>query len=120
VAITTAAWVSVTLLTKPTDKETLLKFHRLIKPGGPGWKKFLENAGKDGKDIEEISKWDIPGSLLLVFLGCVVVYSALFSIGFWIYSNYTAAVISTATALIATVGLIISWGRLNPPAKNKR
>ncbi len=123
VAITTAAWVSVTLLTKPTDKKTLLKFNRLIKPGGPGWNKFLENAGEEGKNIKEISaraKWDVPGSLLLVFLGCLVVYSALFSIGFWIYSNYTAAVISTATTLIAALGLIISWGRLNPSAGNKR
>ncbi|UCH96050.1 MAG: Na+:solute symporter [Candidatus Aminicenantes bacterium] len=118
VAITTSAWITVTLLTKPTGKETLLKFYRLIKPGGPGWEKFVESLSKDEKAIKDITigdgkhKWDVPGGLLSVFLGCVSVYSALFSIGFWIYSNYTAAVITTVTAVISSLGLIKSWQRL--------
>jgi Na+/proline symporter len=108
VAITTAAWISVTLLTKPTKKKTLFKFYRLINPGGPGWKTFLKTVEKDGTGIADIKakvKWDVPGSLLCVFLGCLAVYGALFSIGFWIYSNYTAAVIATVTSLLSTVGL---------------
>ncbi len=115
VAITTSAWITVTIFTKPTGKETLLRFYRLIKPGGPGWEKFIESLPKDGKDIEEIAagdkkpKWDVPRGLINVFLGCVSIYSALFSIGFWIYSNYTAAVITTVTAVISSAGLIKNW-----------
>lgn len=115
VAITTAAWISVTLLTKPTNKKTLFEFYRLINPGGPGWKRFLKMIEKEGTgtaDIRKKVKWDVPGSLLCVFLGCLTVYGALFSIGFWIYSNYTAAVIATVTSLLSTVGLITSWNRL--------
>jgi SSS family solute:Na+ symporter len=112
VAITTSAWITVTIFTKPTGKETLLRFYRLIKPGGPGWEKFIESLPKDGKDIAEITagdkkpKWDVPKGLINIFLGCVSIYSALFSIGFWIYSNYTAAVITTVTAVISSAGLI--------------
>ncbi len=118
VAITTIAWITVTIFTKPTGKETLIKFYRSIKPGGPGWDKFIKSLPKDGKTIEEITnadkkhKWDVPSGLISVFLGCVSVYSALFSIGFWIYSNYTAAAITTMTAVMASIGLIKNWQRL--------
>ena len=120
VIITTIAWVMVTLLTKPTQKATLLKFYRLIRPRGPGWKQFISGIEKDGDDIKELTtpgaeqKWDIPGKLISVFLGCLTVYSALFSIGFWLYSNYTAAVITTASAVIFSIGLIKNWKRLKP------
>jgi len=117
VFITTIGWIVVTFLTKPTDKKTLLNFYRLINPGGPGWRKFLDQAEKDGEDIGDIksakSKWDVPSGLLLIFFGCVAIYSALFSIGFWIYSNYLAAVICTVLALGASIGLIKNRGLLN-------
>jgi SSS family solute:Na+ symporter len=118
VAITTIAWITVTIFTKPTRTETLLRFYRLINPGGPGWEKFIGSLPKDREDIKDITpgdkkhKWDVPSGLISVFLGCAAVYSALFSIGFWIYSNYTAAVITTVTAVISSVGLIKNWKRL--------
>jgi SSS family solute:Na+ symporter len=118
VAITTAAWITVTIFTKPPGKKTLIKFYRLIKPGGPGWEKFIESLPKAREDTMDITpgdrkhKWDVPRGLISVFLGCVSVYSALFSIGFWIYSNHTAAVITTVTAVISSVGLIKNWQRL--------
>ncbi len=115
VGITTTAWITVTFLTKPTDSETLIKFYRLIKPGGPGWQKFLERLELEGKPVADLTsqthKWDVPGSLLCVFLGCAAVYSALFSIGYWLYANYSTAIITTAVSLIAGVGLIRNWGR---------
>ncbi|MDH5405394.1 MAG: Na+:solute symporter [Candidatus Aminicenantes bacterium] len=114
VAITTSTWLTVTFLTRPTKQETLLQFYRLIKPGGPGWKKFLTKAEKEGQDISGLSgdKWDVPTSLISVFLGCLSVYSALFAAGFWIYANYTFAVIATTAAVLSTIGLIKSWGKL--------
>ena len=101
-------------LTKPADEETLLKFYRLIKPGGPGWEKFLEKIKKDGKEVKEIgrSTWDVPTNLMSVFLGCISVYSALFATGFWIYSEYSFAMIATITAIISTIFLIKRWTKL--------
>jgi Na+/proline symporter len=37
VAATTVVWVTVTLLTKPTDSATLRRFYELTRPAGPGW-----------------------------------------------------------------------------------
>ncbi|MCP5106745.1 MAG: Na+:solute symporter [bacterium] len=115
VIITTAAWMVVTVFTRPTDKNTLIKFYTLVKPGGPGWRRFLERVEAEGTRIEGVSskdKWDVPGSMVSVFLGCLTVYSALFSIGFWIYSNQTPAIVSTVVCLVSAVGLIKSWTRL--------
>jgi SSS family solute:Na+ symporter len=113
VGVTTAAWIAVTFLTRPTPNQTLIKFYRLIKPGGPGWKRFFEKLEKEGKPVPGLTsekiKWDMPGSLLCVFLGCVTVYSALFSIGYWLYANHRAAVITTAVSILAAAGLIRSW-----------
>ncbi len=114
VIITTAAWVTATLMTKPTADETLVKFCRLIKPGGPGWKQFIDKMEREGQnttDLQPDGKWDVPGSLISVFLGCIGVYSALFSIGFWLYSNHVAAVITTVTAAGSAFGLFKTWKR---------
>jgi Na+/proline symporter len=114
VGITTVCWMTVTLLTKPADQETLLKFIRLIKPGGPGWRRLLEVAKKEGQDVSGLvkEKWDVPGNLITVLLGCLAVYSILFSVGCWIYSSYTFAVITTITAVISSAGLIMRWGKV--------
>ncbi len=37
----TIIWVTVTFLTKPDDEETLQRFFDRVKPGGPGWKRFM-------------------------------------------------------------------------------
>jgi hypothetical protein len=116
VLITTCGWLIATFVTKPTDSETLVKFYRLIKPGGPGWKNFLEKEAKQRDDLKElasqVSSWDVPSGLLCVFLGCLGIYGALFGIGFWVYSNTVGAVICLAAAVIATIGLMKTWSRL--------
>ena len=43
VCITTSSWILVTLLTKPSEKESLLKFYYKIKPYGIGWNGFLKS-----------------------------------------------------------------------------
>jgi Na+/proline symporter len=120
VAITTAAWVLVTFVSRPTAGKTLLNFYRLINPGGPGWRSFLEKNGPEGKALLEKAskKWDVPGNLLNVFLGCLLVYSALFTVGFWLYGNVVPAVITTITAVAAGVGLKRNWGRIKIKDKN--
>lgn len=113
VAITTVGWVMVTLFTKPTEQETLLNFYRKVNPGGPGWKRILEIARKDGEDVDSLiaEKWDMPSSLLGVFLGLLVIYNGLFSIGFWLYANIFAAVITTVVSVISAVLLIRMWAK---------
>lgn len=37
----TIIWLAVTFLTKPDSEETLQTFFDRVKPGGPGWKRFM-------------------------------------------------------------------------------
>lgn len=37
VGVTTLIWITITLLTKPTEMEKLKSFYRLVRPTGPGW-----------------------------------------------------------------------------------
>jgi len=37
VGVTTVAWVSATLLTRPESEATLVAFYKLVRPAGPGW-----------------------------------------------------------------------------------
>jgi Na+/proline symporter len=109
VGVTTAGWIIVTLLTKPSEARTLLSFYRKVHPGGPGWRKVLEEAKQSGEDVEEYlkAKWSFPSDLLMVFLGLILIYSSLFGVGFWIYDNILAAVITTATAILSALLLIM-------------
>lgn len=113
VAITTVGWIVVTLVTKPTDQKTLFNFINKINPGGPGWKRILQIAKKEGYDIQPLvsEKWDLPSSLLGVFLGLLMIYNGLFSIGFWLYGNTIPALITSIVSIISTILLIKMWAR---------
>ena len=45
VAITTVAWVAVTLATPPVERATLVRFFTLVRPAGPGWRSVAAEAG---------------------------------------------------------------------------
>lgn len=113
VAITTAAWVAVTYLTKPADDNTLFSFCRLVHAGGPGWKAVLRRAAAAGQSLDQAEeKWDLPYGILCMVLGCLAVYSALFATGSWIYMYYKQAAALTAAAVIATILLLKFAGKL--------
>ncbi|AQQ71844.1 Na(+)/glucose symporter [Limihaloglobus sulfuriphilus] len=113
VALTTASWLIVTFLTRPSEKETLRSFYRLVKPGGPGWRAVVENARAENQPVDTDDKgWDLPVGILCMFFGCTTTYGALFATGYWIYGNYTPAVILTLVSAAAAVLLINAWKRL--------
>ena len=98
VLITTFVWVVVTFMTKPDDDQTLVKFYKKTKPGGPGWKRIKELA-KLSKD-ENNSEWIVPRGILCMILGCFAIYSALFSTGYFIYGEITYGIIFLTTTII--------------------
>ena len=113
VAITSACWIIVTFVTKPSSDKVLRDFYRLIKPGGRGWDKVLEKAAKDGDPITETAlKGDLPIGILCMVAGCFGVYSALFAAGYYMYGNIVPAVIFTVIAAVSTIFLISVWGKL--------
>jgi Na+/proline symporter len=92
VAITTLVWITVTLVTKPVEKDTLINFCKLVRPYHYGWKKIWQptsqSPGSLGTDIGRM------------VLGTFMIYLILFGTGYVLYSNWMAAIISlTGTVL---------------------
>jgi SSS family solute:Na+ symporter len=106
VAATTLVWLSVTLLTPPTDRATLVSFYRLVRPAGPGWKPIVKEAGEGG------SPDSMPQSLLGWVLGCCFVYAALFGAGSFIYGKTAQGLVWAALFTVSGVGLIRLMPRL--------
>jgi Na+/proline symporter len=106
VSLVTVAWLSTTLLTKPEDEAVLRKFYSLTHPGGPGWKAVVNKARADGEPCDDGKgvAWQMPRQLLMVFVGAVVVYSALFSIGGFVYGNITQGLV---LGVVSTFGTFI-------------
>ena len=94
-------WMLATFMSKPTDKTVLINFVKKINPGGPGWKRF--DSGKVTND------WNVPKGILMMFLGCLSVYSFLFAIGYLIYGNTDLSLIILTIGFAASFGLYKIW-----------
>jgi SSS family solute:Na+ symporter len=97
---TTVAWIAVTLMTRPENESTLIKFYALVRPAGPGWGPIPAKAGV-GPSPDSISQ-----QLLGWVLGCMFVYSTLFGAGSALYGYTTQAVIFVIVWLISGLGLL--------------
>lgn len=111
VTITTIVWILATFLTKPESEEVLINFVKTVHPGGSGWEKVVELSGDTS--IETQKKWDLPYSLLNVFLGCVAIYSALFSSGYFIYGNVAFGLLLGSIFFFSVFLIIKTWPKLN-------
>lgn len=99
VAVTTAGWLGVTFATSPEDGATLQRFYDKIRPLGKGWRRVVD-AGGGLADGDEDAKSSVTAAFLAWFLGCVLVYGALFGTGYLLYGQPVAA----ALALGVSVG----------------
>ncbi|MCD6516126.1 MAG: Na+:solute symporter [Candidatus Aminicenantes bacterium] len=113
VGITTLSWISVTLFTRPSEEQTLRSFYRLVKPGGPGWRKVVEKARNEGDPVETgESQWDVPQGIVCMVVGCLGVYSALFAAGYWIYGRYLPASFLSVLSVASGFFLMKMWKKL--------
>jgi len=105
---TTLIWLAVTFLTRPTDREQLVAFYRKVRPAGPGWRAVRAAAGGQGSPDR------LSLALLGWTLGCVLIYSALFGFGSFLYGRTVPAlafaVLFGASALGLTRVLPLVWG----------
>lgn len=98
--ITTLVWLPVTFMTRPTSRATLLKFYRLVRPSGPGWKQIAPEA------LEVKSPDRFTRNLLSWVVGCLTVYCALFATGSLLYGRLTAGLILAAIFVISGIALL--------------
>jgi solute:Na+ symporter, SSS family len=81
VAVTTIVWVTVTMLTEPADRASLVRFYELTRPAGPGWNTIRTEASLPP------SSDSIPQMLLGWTAGVMFVYAGLFGTGSFIYGR---------------------------------
>ena len=126
ILVTTVAWVTVTLATRPTDEVTLLRFYRKIHPAGPGWRAVRgiipartvhPNSPTllDDQETRDQLATDLPapdGYLTLriaaVFIAALMIYGALFATGFYLYGNLTGTLISGLVSLGGVAFLFVN------------
>jgi hypothetical protein len=90
-AITTTAWVAVTLLTPQTDAVKQAAFLDKVRP----------------------RRRDIGWGLLATSVSALTVYSLMFGAGCWIYGQFVRASIVTAVAVCALIALFPIIRKLN-------
>ena len=113
VASSSLIWIIVTFITPAESNKVLYSFYRKTQPGGPGWKKIISQAKRDDVEIIESSdKWSVPNGILAMLLGCVLIYSSMFAVGYYIYGEYTLAIILTFVVLIFAFLLKKVWRRI--------
>ena len=113
VFVTTSLWLLTTYLTPSESKEVLRSFYTKIQPGGPGWKKVIDAADKDGVNIKEAEQgWTVPSGIVAMLLGCLMIYSIMFATGYFIYGDYKLALPLSVLALVSTFFLIKTWKKI--------
>lgn len=112
VGITTLSWVVVTMLTPPTDSDTLAKFFNAIRPYGQGWNGFKRTAQDNNIPLES-GVGNFSKDVLAIFLGIIIVYSALFSVGMFIYGRMMVAVILLVITIASAFALNKVWKKLS-------
>lgn len=111
VGISTLIWVTVTLLTKPTDEDKLTKFVRQVHPGSPGWK-YIYN--KYGIEYTGIAKH----SLINTIIGIIFFLSLNFGMGSYLLLKTKMAVVLTIVAVSSGAALL--WRVLSESRRKKR
>lgn len=113
VFVTTTLWLIVTYLTPSEDTSVLRSFYKKTQPGGPGWSKIVNEARNDSEDITDGNEsWTVPSGIIAMLLGCIMIYSIMFSTGYFIYGSYKLAIPLIGLAIISGVFLIKIWGKI--------
>lgn len=95
VGLTTIVWITVTYLTKPTEKSVLISFYKRVFPGGKLWKPIADELPEIKGDSGFVRMFVNWGA------GVLLVYSLLFGIGSLIFGEYLQTVIYLLIAVIS-------------------
>jgi SSS family solute:Na+ symporter len=101
VVVTTAVWLTTTLLTRPESDGLLAKFYSRVRPTIHGWKRIAALA----PEITPVR--DLAANTFDWVMGCTLVYCAMFGIGEFVLQAWLSGLILLACAAIA--GWLIYW-----------
>jgi solute:Na+ symporter, SSS family len=96
VGFTTASWLLITFITKPTESSQLQFFYNRVQPGGMWPARFgIHNGPKN----------EFTYLLLAWLISILMTYSILFLIGKFILAEYEHAILATFSALSSFIAL---------------
>ncbi len=116
VFFTTVCWMLTAFWGPETDRRTLIDFYRKVKPFGPGWSEIRKEAGVSPAEARATGQ-NIPLGLLGWVSGCTVIWSALFTVGNFLYgrTNYAlgllAVFVASGMVLLFVINRVWSDGR---------
>jgi SSS family solute:Na+ symporter len=107
IAVTTVCWIATAYLGPQTDERVLVNFYRNVRPFGPGWKPVAAKAGLTAGEAEgEVQNF--PLALVGWLSGCTMIWSALFTVGNFLYGRMEYAMGLMAVFLVsATVVMLV-------------
>ena len=100
VGVTTVTWIATTLLTQPVERKRLHEFYRLVRPAGPGWRIIRAETGLPP------SPDSMAHSVLGWVLGVLLVYSALYGTGSYIYGKTSQGMVWLFAFVFSALGLV--------------
>ena len=103
--LTTAIWITVTLLTKPEPETRLQSFYNLVRPPALGWKRFAP--------VSALAEHTLRWNTLHWMLGFTMIYSSLFGIGNLLFARYADGMLLLVIAAACLALLFRSLNRQN-------
>lgn len=111
VAVTTICWVITAYVTTPTDRTVLVDFYLKTRPAGPGWAEIRRDPrvqAAPGRGPAE----NIPLALMGWVAGTALVWSALFTVGSFLYGRTGAATLLLVVFTLSGLTVISVMRRL--------
>ncbi len=93
-----AVWIPAMLLTPPERPETLERFYRRTRPGGPGWRRQREACGLAAEQ-------DLGADLRSAVVGVALLFALMLGIGWWILGVPGRAAAASGVAALAALRL---------------
>jgi len=111
VLATTVVWVLTAFLGPKTDAKTLVKFYKKVRPFGPGWEPVRKEAGLTKAEAKSTGD-NFPVALIGWVSGSLTIWSALFTVGNFLYGRTTHAFVLLGVFVVSGSVLLRVINRL--------
>jgi hypothetical protein len=107
ITLTTICWIITAYVGPKTEPQKLIDFYLKVRPFGPGWGPVRKQAGISEQQARDWDRTDnVPMAMLGWVTGVILIWSALFTVGNFLYGRMTYAYSLLAVSVVCTVVLI--------------
>ena len=107
IACTTVCWLLTAYLGPANDPAVLATFYKKVRPFGPGWRHVREQLGiSEAEAKADIRVQNIPQALVGWIMGCTMIWSALFTVGNFLYGR-TGYALALFAVFLVSGGIVV-------------